>query len=114
MKILLVLALVIACLGLALMIIGPEKLWHRLGQIEPVELSAWPGRSTPNWALACPDTSDGTFCKSAKRTHTTPAVKANEDTVYEWFIRYAAGDENPGARVSVLVKPVLVSILYRL
>ncbi|MEH6725299.1 MAG: hypothetical protein V7703_04005 [Hyphomicrobiales bacterium] len=96
MKILLVLALMVAFLGLTLMMIGLEKLWHRLGQIEPVELSTWPGRSTPNWALACPDTSDGIYCKSAERTHTSPAVQANEDAVYEWFIRYATGDETPG------------------
>jgi uncharacterized membrane protein YkvA (DUF1232 family) len=31
-----------------------------------------------------------------KDTHTSPAVIADRDAVYEWFIKYATGNENPG------------------
>lgn len=85
---------------LALMVLGPEKLWNKLHQIEPVQLSTWAGRDTPNWALACPNVPDGeSFCKSAERTHTSPTVRANASEVFDWFITSVAGDGKSAASV---------------
>ena len=100
MKILFLLLLLLGVVVLAFMILGPDKLWNRLQQIEPVELSIWPGRPTPNWALACPDTSDGgSFCKGAERTHTSSAVKAGNAELFDWFITYVTGDRRSAASV---------------
>ncbi|WP_306261728.1 hypothetical protein [Pararhizobium sp. IMCC21322] len=100
MKILLMLLLLLGVAMLAFMNLGPEKLWNRLHQIEPLELSTWPGRETPNWALACPDTPDGSsFCKGAERTHTSATVKASTTDLLDWFVTYVAGDGKSAASV---------------
>ncbi len=100
MKTLLVVVLLLAIAGFLLVVIGPEKLWHRLGRIEPVELSDWAGRDTPNWALACPDDAEGnSFCKQAERTHVAPAVTARKNAVYQWFVTYAKGGETTGVTI---------------
>lgn len=92
--------LLLGLIMLAVMVLGPEKLWNRLHQLEPVELSIWPGRETPNWALACPDAPDGSsFCKGAQRTHTSPAVKASTADLFNWFVTYVAGDGKSAASV---------------
>lgn len=94
------LLLLLGVVVLAFMVPGPEKLWNRLQQIEPVELSTWPGRAAPNWALVCPDTPDGvSFCKGAERTHTSAAVKASTADLFDWFITYVTGDGENAASV---------------
>jgi uncharacterized protein (DUF1499 family) len=99
-KTLLVVVLLLAIAGLVLLAIGPEKLWHRLGRIAPVELSGWAGRDTPNWALACPDDANGkSFCQQAERTHDAPVVKAGKNAVYEWFVTYAEGGDGTGLTI---------------
>lgn len=100
MKMLLILLLLLGIVALAFMMLGPDKLWNRLQQIEPVDLSTWPGRASPNWALACPDTPDGgSFCKGAERTHTSSAVKAGTAELFDWFITYVTGDGRSAAIV---------------
>lgn len=100
MKIVFLLLLLLGVVVLAFMILGPDKLWNRLQQLDPVELSTWPGRATPNWALACPDTPDGgSFCKGAERTHTSSAVKASTADLFDWFITYVTRDGGTAASV---------------
>lgn len=100
MKSLLVVVLLLSAFSLVLFAIGPEKLWHRLGKIAPVELSNWPGRETSNWALACPDDANGnSYCSGVKRTREAPVVSAGGNAVFEWFVSYAEGSDTSGLKI---------------
>mgnify|MGYP003626285389 FL=1 len=95
MKIFLAILLLVGALVVVLLLVGPEQLWRRLNQIEPLQLQDWPGRPTPNWALACPDMPpDERYCRAAVPTHTSPVVAADADELFQWFASHIqAGGE---------------------
>lgn len=75
------------------MLAGPENIWRRLGTIEPIQLVDWAGRSSPNWALACPKMEDGQrYCKGIAPTHESPEVSAKPDEVYKWLVSRIEAD----------------------
>lgn len=95
-KILLGLAFVLVFAFGMFMFAGPEKIWRRLGAIEPLELSQWAGRSSPNWALACPMLEDGTrYCKGIAPTHESPVATAKPIDIYNWLISRIEADGFP-------------------
>ncbi|MFK8035194.1 MAG: DUF1499 domain-containing protein, partial [Hyphomicrobiales bacterium] len=67
--------------------------WRRLGTIEPLQLTDWVGRSSPNWALACPKMQDGTrYCKGIAPTHESPVTAAKPAEIYKWLITRLEAD----------------------
>lgn len=75
------------------MLAGPENIWRRLGTVEPLQLTDWVGRSSPNWALACPKLQDGTrYCKGIAPTHESPVTVAKPAEIYNWLISRLKAD----------------------
>lgn len=95
LKFLLALVLLLAFAFGMFMLAGPENIWRRLGAVEPLQLSQWPGRSSPNWALACPKMEDGKrYCKGIGPTHESPVVTAKPGDVYKWLVSRIEADGN--------------------
>lgn len=87
LKFLLALLLLFAFAFGMFMLAGPENIWRRLGTIKPLQLIDWAGRSSPNWALACPKMEDGSrYCKGISPTHESPVVTAKPSELYNWLV----------------------------
>ena len=86
-KILIAILVLIVFAGGGLWLIGPEKLWRQFGTIQPLDIYSWVGRSTPNWALACPaQDSDERYCKGIAPTHESPLVSQTPEDVFNWLV----------------------------
>lgn len=96
------------------MLAGPENIWRRLGSVEPLQLTNWEGRSSPNWALACPKMEDGDrYCKGISPTHESPVVAAKPDKIYRWLVSRIEADGTGRRNSGTLRSASLVTVVTR-